>query len=307
MANNTYGTVRPALINPSTDVDIFYHYRPTRNSEDTEFTNFKKLDNPATMLSNSQVDSTAAPTPDTRLTGMYDLTLPTSIFGQRGFYTVYIKPKEIFLTIKDIGVLAAYPDVTGLVIDMNSITEDKNIFANDNLVGYRIEYFEAGNNGVERQEYYRIVTSNNFAEPISQNLTSANTNSNGYRFNDSGTLCFITVTPSASPSFKSDQKPYIGSPNQQILLTNTKFNPVMIEIEMTAHDIETVSTMLEGNQIRSLDKGLVSTYNSDNELYLQQSFYTVKSNYTSTEMYEVKKSNAGQIVDMPDIDTLLNM
>lgn len=307
MANNTYGTVRPALINPSLDVDIFYHYRPTRNSEDAEFTTFKKVGNPATLLTNSTVEDGAAPTPDKRLVGMYDLTLPTSIFGQRGFYTIYIKPREIFLTIKDIGNLASFPDTKGIVLDMNSITEDKNMFANDNLVGYRIEYFEAGNNGVERQEYYRIVTSNNFAEPITQNMVSANSASNSYRYNDSGTLCFITVTPSTSPSFKSDQKPYIGSPNQQILLTNTKFNPVMIEVEMAAHDIETVSTMLEGNQVRSLDKGLVSTYNMDNELYLQQSFYTVKSNYTSTEMYEVKKNNAGQIVSLPDIDGLLNM
>ena len=30
----TYGTVKPSLINPQMDVEIWYHYRPTRNSED---------------------------------------------------------------------------------------------------------------------------------------------------------------------------------------------------------------------------------------------------------------------------------
>lgn len=39
----TYGTVKPSLINPQMDVEIWYHYRPTRNSEDESFKNFKKL------------------------------------------------------------------------------------------------------------------------------------------------------------------------------------------------------------------------------------------------------------------------
>ena len=43
--NNTYGSIRPSLVDVSNDVEIFYHYRPTRNSEDEIFSNFKKVEN----------------------------------------------------------------------------------------------------------------------------------------------------------------------------------------------------------------------------------------------------------------------
>ena len=114
-------------------------------------------------------------------------------------------------------------------------------------------------------------------------------NSNGYRFNDSGTLSFLTVTPSTSPSFKSNQKPYIGSPEQRIIITNTKFDPIMIEIEMVEHDMDTISTMLENDQIRSLDKGLVTTYNNNGEIYHQAEYYTIKNNYNKNDIYEIKR------------------
>ena len=49
--NNTYGSIRPSLVDVSNDVEIFYHYRPTRNSEDEIFSNFKKVENVTSMLS----------------------------------------------------------------------------------------------------------------------------------------------------------------------------------------------------------------------------------------------------------------
>lgn len=123
--------------------------------------------------------------------------------------------------------MSAYPDIKGIVIDTNAVGDKASMFVNDNLIGYRVEYYD----NTQRQDYYRIITSNNRCEPVSQNLTSSNTNSNGYRFNESGTLSFLTVTPSTSPSYKSNQTPFIGSASQRIIITNTKFDPVMIEIE----------------------------------------------------------------------------
>ena len=35
--NSTYGNVKSAFINPQKDVEIFYHYRPTLNSEDISY------------------------------------------------------------------------------------------------------------------------------------------------------------------------------------------------------------------------------------------------------------------------------
>lgn len=303
--NSTYGVVKPSLITDiAQDVEIWYKYRPTRNSEDDDYRTFQKVDDPTSMLSCSEISSDNASTSDVRLPGMYELSLPTSVFGNVGFYTVYIKPREISCTIKDVGALAAYPDIKGIVIDLNDV-DDRTLFANDNLTGYRVEYFDYGSDGLERQEYYRIITSNNNCEPVSQNLTSSNTNSNGYRFNDSGTLSFLTVTPSTAMSFKSNQKPYIGAPNQQIVITNTKFDPVVIEIEMVEHDIETLSTMVEGVQIRSLDNGIVTTYNSDGEIYHQAEFYTVKNTYNQSDVYEVRKKRTDNFDTSADYTELV--
>jgi hypothetical protein len=36
MAVGVYGTNKPATLNRGNDVDIFYHYRPNRNTIDTE-------------------------------------------------------------------------------------------------------------------------------------------------------------------------------------------------------------------------------------------------------------------------------
>ena len=248
-----------------------------------------KVEDPTSMLNSSEINPDDGDnSDDLRLPGMYDLSLPVSIFGNTGFYTVYIKPREIPCTIKDIGSLSAFPDIKGVVIDLNDVS-NRSLFANDNLTGYRIEYYEAEGNGLMRQEYYRIITSNNNCEPVSQNLVSTNMNSSGYRFNDSGSLSFLTVTPSTAPSFKSNQKPYIGRPEQRIIITNTKFDPIMIEIEMVEHDAETISTMLENDQIRSLDKGLVTTYNRNGEIYHQAEYFTIKNTYNHNDMYEIKR------------------
>jgi hypothetical protein len=306
--NNTYGVVRPTLIDPSKDVDIFYHYRPTRSSEDTSYKDFIKMTSSevTSVLSNStlKVDGNK----DSRLPGMYNLSLPISIFGRKGIYTVYIKPKEIVCTIQDVGALSAFPDQKGIVINTNDV-DDNQMFATDNLVGYRVEYFETNSdsNKLMRQDYYRLITSNNMCEAVSQNNTNSNTSSNGYRFNSSGTLSFITLTPSTSPSFKSNSKPYIGVPNQKIVITNTKFDPVMLEIEMVEHDIETLSIMQEGNMVRNLDKGIVSYYNFDNEIYKQYEFATIKDNYAKKSVAETKINRGNNIDPELDINELIRI
>lgn len=305
--NSTYGNVRPTIVDPSQDVDIFYHFRPSRSTDDASYTNFHKITDVSSILSSSTVELDDTTINDDRLPGMYQLNLPVSIFGRKGFYTIFIKPKEIYCEIKAVGSLAAYPDQKGIVIDMNDVTDNASMFSSDNLVGYRIEYFENSGNGLKRQDYYRLVTSNNLCEPVTQNLTSANTTSTGYRFNESGTLCFITLTPSTSPSFKSNSKPYIGQPNQRIAISNTKFDPVMIELELTDHDIETLSYMTEGNVVRNLDKGIVSYYNFDNEIYKQFEFAEIKNNYTKNSVAETKIRRENNIDNSLPISDLIQI
>ena len=305
MANNTYGVVRPSLItNIDSDVEIWYNYRPTRNSDDENNGKFNKLEIASEMLSNSIINNNNIS--DNRLPGMYDLKLPVSIFGKIGIYTIYIKPKEYEFVIKDIGALSAYPDVKGIVIDTNSVI-DKSMFENDNLVGYRVEYYDYIDNSLKRQDYYRLITSNNFCEPVSQNLTSANTNSNGYRFNNSGSLCFITVTPTTSPNYKPNANPYIGAPSQKIILTNTKFDPIMLEVEMCEHDIETLSIMAEGEQIRNLENGRLTTYNFEGEIYKQYEFSTIKNNYNKSNVIEAKINKSDNIDFSINLDEVKNV
>ena len=304
--NNTYGSIRPSLVDVSNDVEIFYHYRPTRNSEDEIFSNFKKVENVTSMLSAATYeDEKEGGDIDIRLPGMYNLSLPVSIFGRVGFYTIYIRPKEIQAKIMDIGGLAAYTDINGIIINMNEQKDQSTLFQNDCLNGYRIDYFEDDGGTLKRQDYYRIITGCNRCEPITQNLSSSSSNSNGYRFNSSGSLCFLTVTPNSSPSYKAGSNPFIGAPNQVIRISNTKFDPVMIEVEICRHDIETLNTAIDGDQIRSLDNGLLTTYNENGEIYSQKEFFSLKDNYTQNDRYEVKKDRTGNIEFSPNHDEIM--
>jgi hypothetical protein len=303
MANNTYGIVRAALVDPS-DVEIFYCYRPTRNSDDESFKKWRQLTDVASVFSNGELETSSVA--DVRLPGMYNLNLPVSIFGRKGFYTVYIRPKEFTCTIKDVGSLDSYPEIRGIVVDMNDITQDRDLFANDNLVGYRIEYYSFDGSGLMRQQYYRIVTSNNLCEPVSQNVITSNTSSNGYRFNSGGTLCFITMTPSTSPSFKPNAIPYIGAPNQKIVLINTKFDPVALEINVVENDIDTLSYGIYGENVRNLDNGRFSIYNTDSEIFKQFEFSTIKDNYTQRSIAELKQDVSDNIDTSLDINELKN-
>ena len=263
MANNTYGTKKPALIT-SDDVEIFYHYRPTRNSESNDFKSFKKLD--SSLLSTMNIETNGV---TNTLPGMYDLKLPIGVFGNVGIYTVYIKPKEIITNIVDVGTLSAYPNIRGVILSANSNNDiDETVFNDGELVGYRIEYFE----GDKRLRDYRIITSNNRCEPVSSSMTYTYKNAISYSFSESSDLVFCTVTPSVAMPYKSSRLPYIGTTSQKIALINTKFNPVMMEIEMTEHDIESIATMLEGDQIRNLDKALITTFNRDGGLYNQSAY-----------------------------------
>ena len=271
-SGSTYGIVKPSIVTAD-DVDIYYNYKPYRNSEEGEYSKWKTLDSNL-MFSAAELEESEDE--DKRLPGMYSLKLPVSVFGNAGYYTVYLKPKEIRAKINDVGTLLAYPDIRGIVVNTSDLTGN-NLFVNDNLTGYRVEYF--GNGTQNRQSYHRIVTSSNMCEIVG---------SHQYRFNNSSSLAFITVTPSTAPSFKANATPFIGIPNQEIAFVNTKFDPVCLEIHMVEHDIETLSIMLEGEQVRNLDNGRVTTYNFNGEPYKQDEFVTIKDSYTGRNVAEVK-------------------
>jgi hypothetical protein len=233
---------------------------------------------------------------------MYNLRLPLSEFNKKGFYTVYIKPKEIEAVITDVSTLTAYPNVRGIVLDItqikNSSIQEK-ARTNNELVGYRVIYLDEKGN---RQPFYRIITSINKCEPVVKAPTSSSDKSYTYRYEDSSSLVFATLSPSSAPSFKGNALPYIGKPTQKILLVNTFFEPIQIDIEMTTHDADTISYMLENSQLRDLDNGLVTTYNDNNEIYNQTEHFTLKDEYTGKPVFEVKQKKNNNVDFSQTID-----
>ena len=292
MANNgTYGTKKPALITQD-DVDIFYFYRPTRSTDSDEFADgFKQLD--STLLTSCLFEGGGS------LPGMYNLKLPVDLFGVPGIYTIYIKPREITATIADVGVLTAFPNVRGVIINTNTIdTSNTTIFNNGGLVGYRIDYYDESGN---QTDMYRIITSNNRCEPVAQNFNDVMSKGVKYRFNDTSNLIFCTVTPSTGMSIKPSDTPSIGTTGQMIKLVNTKFNPVCLEVEITEHDIQDVVTMLEGDQIRNLDNGLITTFNQEGEIYHQAEYGNIVDTADGTHTdFKFAKDNTNVVTGEKD-------
>ena len=109
-----------------------------------------------------------------------------------------------------------------------------------------------------------------------------------YRFNDSSSLIFLTLTPSSAPSVRPNALPYIGVPGQQVIITNTFFNPVAIEIDMVEYDIESLAIGLFGNQSKSIDDGIYTIYNFQNQIYKQYNLFDIKDQFDKP-VYEIRE------------------
>lgn len=291
MSSGTYGINRPADVSPE-DCEVWVHYTPSRDSIGNATVSLLdptqvllQIDNPNKIQSNVTTGFEV-------FGGMYTLRLPVAQFNQRGIYTIMIKPVEIRTRIVDCGVLSAFPDIKGILIDLADIPPQYvNKFENNNLIGYRIEYLNTNTNvaDVKIRNFFKVVTSNNRAEPVNQNLTNTNQKAIRYNFNDNSTLVFCTVSPSSTTNVKPNVLPFIGQPNQEIIITNTYFNPLMIEIEMVEHDIETLAYGLFGNQTKSLEDGIYTIYNFNNDIYKQYNLYEIKDQFTGEPLFEVRE------------------
>ena len=293
MSTGTYGTIRPADLSPD-DVEIFYHYTPSRDKVGN--TTLIKLDSNEVLSKNDNPNKTQSNVIGFEsFGGLYTLKLPVANFGSKGFYTIIIKPIEIRTKIVDVGVLSAYPDIVGVLFDISSIPQNfLTKFENNGLVGYRIEYLNTNTSAIDAKinNLFKVITSNNRAEPVNQNLTNSNQKAIRYRFNDNSTLTFCTLSPASASNVKPNAFPYIGQPNQQVIITNTFFNPIMIEVEMVEHDIETLAFGIFGNQTKSLEDGIYTIYNFNNEIYKQYNLYEIKDKFTGKPLFEVREERA---------------
>jgi hypothetical protein len=228
------------------------------------------------------------------LGGLYNLKLPAEQFNRIGIYTLFIRPAQIRTTILDCGVLSALPNVKGLIFDLNSVpSEYRNKFVNQGLVGFRVEYLNS--DGTKIPNFFRIITSSFFCEPVVQNLTNSSQKAIRYRYTDNNTnLLFCTLSPASAPTNKPNATPYIGQPNQNVIITNTFFNPITMDIEIAEHDFSTLAIALYGNQTKSIDDGIYTLYDNDNNIYKQYNLYEIRDQFNEL-LFEVRQDRGDNI------------
>ena len=291
MAIGSYGTIRPSDVSPQ-DVDIIMAYTPTRDVTDN-FTltslNAQSILKP--YFNNSETGGNAGVEV---LGGLYNLTLPAEQFNALGIYTLYLRPAQIRTVITDCGVLRALPNVKGIVIDLTNVpVEYQNKFVSQGLVGFRVEYLNS--DGSKIPNFFRVITSSFFCEPVVTNEVNTTQKSVRYRYVDgSANLIFCTLSPSSSPTNKPNATPFIGQPNQSIIISNTFFNPISIEIEMVEYDISSLAIALYGNQTKSIDDGIYTIYDAQNNIYRQYNLYEIRDQFNAL-LYEVRQSRGTNI------------
>jgi hypothetical protein len=291
MAIGSYGTIRPSDVSPA-DVEIIMNYTPTRDVTD-QFV-LTKLDAQTILrpyFANSETGGNAGVEV---LGGLYNLTLPANQFNALGIYTLYIRPAEIRTVISDCGVLSALPNVKGIIIDITDVPPQfQNKFVPQGLVGFRVEYLNP--DGSKIPNFFRVVTSSFFCEPVVTNEVNTTQKAIRYRYVDGdSTLIFLTLSPSSSPTNKPNATPFIGQPDQDIIITNTFFNPVSVEVEMVEYDISSLAIALYGNQTKSIDDGIYTIYDSNDNIYRQYNLYEIRDQFNAL-LYEVRQSRGNNI------------
>ena len=291
MSVGSYGTIRPSDVSPE-DVEIILNYTPSRDYTDNFL--LTKLDAKSILRPYFNNNTTGVNSNIEILGGLYNLRLPAEQFNKIGIYTLMIRPAQIRTTILDCGVLSSLPNVKGIIIDLNAVPTDfRNKFVNQGLVGFRIEYLNS--DGTKIPNFFRIITSSFFCEPVIQNLTNTSQKAIRYRYTDSNSnLIYCTVSPSSAPTNKPNATPYIGQPNQNIIITNTFFNPISVDVEIAEHDISTLAIALYGNQTKSIDDGIYTLYDTQNNIYKQYNLYEIRDQFNAL-LYEVRQDRGNNI------------
>jgi hypothetical protein len=291
MAIGSYGTIRPSDVSPE-DVQIIMNYTPSRDVTDNFI--LTELDAQTLLKPYFNNTETGGNAGVEVLGGLYNLTLPAEQFNALGIYTLYLRPAQIRTRITDCGVLSALPNVKGIIIDISNVpVQFQNKFVPQGLVGFRIEYLNA--DGSKIPNFFRVVTSSFFCEPVVSNEINTTQKSIRYRYVDgSSNLIFLTLSPSSSPTNKPNATPFIGQPNQNIIISNTFFNPVTLEIDMVEYDISSLAIALYGNQTKSIDDGIYTIYDSENNIYRQYNLYEIRDQFNAL-LYEVRQSRGNNI------------
>ena len=308
MAIGNFGINRAADVNIE-DIDMYYNYVPDRQTNNTDIIPLT----PVEILSNLYLPSTDPnyiPVTDPSLVensnileGLYNLRLPAAIFNQLGIYIIYIKPKLIMTTIVDCGVLSSLPTINGIVIDLSTTPLSENLKANNALQGFKIEYLNSDNTKMRNTVRY-VVTSNKVV-PISENVGNTSQKAVRYRFDESGTLMFLQLTPSSSSDIKPNVLPFIGNVGGIILMTNTYFSPLVLEVELVENTIDTLADIVGGEQIKDVQNGILTYFDKNRVIIKQDNLYEIKDDVGDVSLFEVKEKRTN-IDETQNFDNVTN-
>jgi hypothetical protein len=102
------------------------------------------------------------------------------------------------------------------------------------------------------------------------------------------------VRPLPSPPVPNEVARSIGQPNQSIIISNTYFNPISLEVEMVEYDISSLAIALFGNQTKSIDDGIYTIYDSDNNIYKQYNLFEIRDDFNKL-LFEVREDRVDNI------------
>ena len=269
MATGLYGTKTLASVDFN-DVDILYAFTPSR--EVVGDLQFKPLF--GSITENEFRKMIGAD-------GSYKLRLPATIFNKLGFYTLIIKPKTFQTQILDCSVVVTNTDTEIQISKKGIVIPKLNFQDTGSLIGYRVEYIDE--NGIKVKNFHRIITSSDLVS-VSVNSSSSNSSSTSYVLDQNGSSLFLTVTPDENTLISNVQQPSLGSAGQNIPVSNTFFDPVMIEVEMVDQNLKTLGRILTGNSIRDNLSGRLSYFDEQGNLWRQYSLLTRKNQFGTGEL-----------------------
>ena len=71
-------------------------------------------------------------------------------------------------------------------------------------------------------------------------------------------------------------------------MTNTYFDPLHIEVEMVEHDAQTLSYALYGNQSKSVQDGVYTIYDNQNNIYKQYNLFEIQDD-NNNPLFEARE------------------
>ena len=135
----------------------------------------------------------------------------------------------------------------------------------------------------------RYVVTANKVVPVSTNVGTTSQRAIRYRYDDSGTLLFLQLTPSSATDVKPNVQPFIGNPGQTILVSNTNFSPIAIEVDLVENTIETLADYVAGEQIKDVDNGILTYFDKNRVILKQFDLFEVKDEVGTVPTHEVKE------------------